>query len=194
MILTAGWAVAGWWPGGATPADQPVRATQASQSRAGTGLPVPRFVSLKNHRTNVRRGPSRQYSIIWEFNRRGLPVEITREFENWRQIRDSEGSEGWVFQGMLSSHRAVLVAPWAQAPRGLKALYEKPKTSSPVVARHEPLVLATVNTCTQNWCLIKTGKVTGWVAQNDLWGVYPNEVIDSATIPSYRHALHPGIP
>lgn len=149
-----------------------------AQSRSGTGLPVPRFVSLKSSRTNVRRGPSRQYPISWEFNRRGLPVEITREFENWRQIRDSEGSEGWIFQGMLSGHRAVLVAPWDRQTGALKTLYREPAATSTVVARLEPSVLATIKSCARGWCQIKTGTVNGWVAQGDLWGVYPQEVIN----------------
>lgn len=183
VILATGWAVAVLWPGGQTPAARanPVNTEKPRKTVSilkGTGLPLPRFVSLKNSRTNVRRGPDRSYPIAWEFNRRGLPVEITREYENWRQIRDSEGAEGWIFQGMLTSHRSVLVAPWDRDSGTLKTLYREPRTASTVVARLEPWVLASVKQCNAGWCSIQAGKVRGWVPQGDLWGVYPKEIIE----------------
>ncbi|MFV2092083.1 MAG: SH3 domain-containing protein [Hyphomicrobiales bacterium] len=183
VVLAAGWAVAGLWPGRQVSAAKakPVITEKSRNSASllkGTGLPLPRFVSLKNTRTNVRRGPNSSYPIAWEFNRRGLPVEITREYENWRQIRDSEGAEGWIFQGMLTSHRSVLVAPWDRDSGTLKTLYQEPRTASTVVARLEPRVLASVKQCNAGWCSIQAGKVRGWVPQGDLWGVYPKEIIE----------------
>ena len=77
-----------------------------------SGLALPRFVSLKADKINVRRGPSSEHQVAWVFQRKGLPVEITAEFENWRRIRDSDGDEGWVYQSMLSGKRMALVAPW----------------------------------------------------------------------------------
>src|SRR5438876_886029 len=76
---------------------------------AEKNLPVPRFVSLRSEQVNVRTGPGERYPIEWVFTRRDLPVEIVAEFENWRKIRDSEGSEGWVHQRMLAGRRSVLV-------------------------------------------------------------------------------------
>ena len=89
-------------PGGAA-AQDPAR---------GTGLPLPRFVSLKSDDVNVRRGPGQEYDVAFTFVRAGLPVEITQEFDNWRKIRNSEGAEGWVFHSLLSGKRTALVAPW----------------------------------------------------------------------------------
>ena len=57
-------------------------------------------MSLKADKINVRRGPSSEHQVAWVYQRRGLPVEITAEFENWRRIRDSDGDEGWVYQSM----------------------------------------------------------------------------------------------
>src|SRR5687768_7204699 len=62
---------------------------------AGTGLPVPRFVSLKAGRVNVRIGPGEAYKIAWVFTRPGLPIEIIQEYDTWRRIRDSDGTVGW---------------------------------------------------------------------------------------------------
>src|SRR6476619_7352914 len=69
----------------------------AEDKSRGTGLPLPRFVSLKSNDVNVRRGPGQEYDVAYTYVRAGLPVEITQEFDNWRKIRDSDGVEGWVF-------------------------------------------------------------------------------------------------
>jgi SH3-like domain-containing protein len=77
---------------------------------ATSGLPVPRFVSLKPDRVTVRGGPTRDHEIAFVFTRSGLPVEITAESDNWRRIRDWEGAEGWVYHSLLSGRRTALVA------------------------------------------------------------------------------------
>ena len=45
-----------------------------------TGLPLPRYASLKTDRVNLREGPSKDHATKWVFQRAGLPVEITAEF------------------------------------------------------------------------------------------------------------------
>ena len=97
-----------------------------------TGLPLPRFVSLKASRVNVRIGPSNEHAVKWIFVRAGLPVEIVQEFENWRRIRDSSGAEGWVYHGLLSGRRTALVAPWQNAEP--TALYVRGDATSTVKA------------------------------------------------------------
>ena len=47
---------------------------------SASGLPVPRYVSLKSDRVNLREGPSKDHRTSWVFQRAGLPVEITAEF------------------------------------------------------------------------------------------------------------------
>src|SRR5919109_2823519 len=76
-----------------------------------SGLPMPRFVSLKPDRVNVRGGPTRDHEVTFVYTRAGLPVEITAESDNWRRIRDWEGSEGWVYHSMLSGRRTAVVNP-----------------------------------------------------------------------------------
>ena len=41
-----------------------------------TNLPLPRFVSLKVDKGNVRRGPSRAHQIDWVFQAKGMPLEV----------------------------------------------------------------------------------------------------------------------
>ena len=142
-----------------------------------SGLPVPRYVSLKSDRVNLREGPSKDHRTTWIFERAGLPVEITAEFETWRKVRDSEGSEGWVLHSLLSGRRTALVTPWKKDGPPV-VLFAKPGDESSVVARLEPNVLANVRSCDKTWCRVNGTGFDGFVKQADLWGVYPNEVIE----------------
>jgi SH3-like domain-containing protein len=142
---------------------------------ASSGLPVPRYVSLKADKVNVRGGPSRDHDVAWVFTRAGIPVEITAESENWRRIRDAEGAEGWVFHSLLSGRRTVLVSPSTKAADF--PLYERPDTGTRVIAKLEPRVLGTVRSCDRKWCRIFGAGFDGFIEQHLLWGVYPNEVV-----------------
>jgi SH3-like domain-containing protein len=153
------------------------RAGGAAQKQAAGGQPVPRFVSLKSDEVNVRRGPGWDHSVTWVFRRAGLPVEVLAEFESWRQVRDSEGATGWVFSTLLSGHRTSLVAPGAAA-KGAVPLYDKPSASSSVRANLESGLLVNIKSCDGRWCSVVVNDASGWIDQNLLWGVYPNEVIE----------------
>src|SRR3712207_9350670 len=87
----------------------PARAVGEASAGKVTGLPVPRYVSLKTDRVNLREGPSKDHRTAWVFQRAGLPVEITAEYETWRRIRDSEGTEGWVLHSLLSGRRTAQI-------------------------------------------------------------------------------------
>jgi SH3-like domain-containing protein len=143
---------------------------------AASGLPVPRYVSLKPDRVTVRGGPNRDHEIAFVFTRAGLPVEITAESDNWRRIRDWEGSEGWVYHSLLSGRRTALVS--AKQKDELVPLYDKADADSDLVARLQPGVLASVKHCSGTWCRIFGTGFDGWIVQDRLWGVYPNEKID----------------
>jgi len=141
-----------------------------------SGLPVPRFVSLKPGKVNVRAGPTKDNDVTWVYTRAGLPVEITAESENWRRIRDWEGAEGWVYHSMLSGRRTAVVK--TKEKDGLLALRAKPDPSAEVIANLQSGVLGTVKSCTGQWCRIVGHGFEGWVVQERLWGVYPNEKVE----------------
>ncbi len=126
-----------------------------------TKLPMPRFVSLKADSVTLREGPNRDHPVKWIFKRAGLPVEITAEFEQWRRIRDSDGTEGWVLQNLLSGRRTALVAPWSK--EAALPLFERPDESSTVVARLAPRVLASIHDCSHNWCRLKSDRFDGYM-------------------------------
>src|SRR5262249_45777497 len=158
--------------------------TCAAAARAagelGTGtksrLPLPRFVSLKPDRVNVRGGPTRDHEVAYVYTRAGMPVEIIAESDNWRRIRDWEGAEGWVYHAMLSGRRTAVVTPKVKTE--LVPLRAKADEGADVVARVQSGVLATVKRCTGTWCRIVGTGFDGWVVQEQLWGVYPHETID----------------
>jgi SH3-like domain-containing protein len=143
---------------------------------AEKGLPVPRFVTLRAEPVNVRTGPGERYPIDWVFNRKDLPVEIVAEFENWRRIRDSDGTEGWVYHSMLSGKRTAAVQ--LKAKSDLAPLYAKPDAHSGETARLQSGVLGSVRHCTGSWCRFVGDGFDGWIAQDQLWGVYPDEKIE----------------
>jgi len=143
---------------------------------SASGLPVPRFVSLKPDKVNVRGGPTRDHEVAWQYTRSGLPVEITAESDNWRRIRDWEGSEGWVYHSMLSGRRTARVT--AKVKDELVTLHAKGDAGAPVIARLQRGVVASVKQCTGTWCRIQGAGYDGWIAQERLWGVYPNEKVE----------------
>lgn len=157
---------------GVTLAAGTVRAAEDGSS----GLPVPRFVSLKADKVNVRNGPSRDQDVAWVFSRSGLPVEVTAEFETWRRIRDADGSEGWVYHSMLSLRRTALVAPWLKGKT--VPLRAEANADGKLVANLEPGVLGTIKSCDGKFCRLVGEGFDGYVQQSQLFGVYPNEKVD----------------
>ena len=151
-------------------------ASPAAGPSSQTRLPIPRFVSLKSDRVNVRKGPSADQAIVWVFSRAGLPVEIIAESDNWRRVRDSEGADGWVFHGLLSGRRTVLVSPWTKTPENVP-LYSRKSTSAGTVAELAPSVLGNVLSCDGEWCELAIDDYSGFVQQDKLWGVYRGEVV-----------------
>ncbi len=141
-----------------------------------SGLPVPRFVSLKSDRVNVRAGPTKDQAVGWVYTRAGLPMEITAEFENWRRVRDWEGAEGWVYHSLLSGRRTGVVV--TKVKDELVPLYEKPDAHSALAAKLQAGVLGSVKRCDGTWCRLVGDGFDGWIEQERLWGVYPGEKLE----------------
>src|SRR5437764_3842437 len=141
-----------------------------------SGLPVPRYVSLKSDHVNVRAGPTKDNDVAWVYTRSGLPVEITAEFENWRRVRDSEGAEGWVYHSLLSGRRTAVVT--MKSKNELEPLYDRADPDSAVAARLQAGVVTQVKRCTSNWCHVLGNGFDGWIQQERLWGVYSDEQVN----------------
>ncbi|MGO3929014.1 SH3 domain-containing protein [Rhodopseudomonas pseudopalustris] len=143
---------------------------------SASGLPIPRYVSLKSDHVNVRAGPTKDNDVAWVYTRSGLPVEITAEFENWRRVRDSEGAEGWVYHSLLSGRRTAVVT--MKNKDELAPIYDRADPKSAVAARLQVGVVAQIKQCASGWCRITGNGFDGWIQQERLWGVYADEKVN----------------
>ncbi len=148
---------------------------QEQADEGETGLTIPRFVSLRSNHINARSGPGSRYPIEWVYMQKSAPVEIIAEFELWRKIKDWQGSESWVHKSMLSGKRFVKVT----AP-GENNLYAKDDYKSKIIARVEDEVVGEIKKCPVNtdFCLISFEGAEGWMPRQNLYGIYPDEIID----------------
>lgn len=145
---------------------------RAETEQGESGLPIPRFVSLRADEVNIRTGPGSRYPVEWTYQRRNMPVEVISEFDVWRKIRDWEGTEGWVNKAMLSSRRTVLVTG------EVRALRRDRSAAATAIARLEPGVIARVLKCEGEWCKIEAGGYEGWILRTEAWGTRPDEKIE----------------
>ena len=128
--------------------------TKPADTVAASGLPLPRYASLKFDRVNLRSGPGTEYPTVWVYRKAGLPLEITKEYEAWRQVRDAEGANGWVLQSSLSGRRTALVEPWApkaDATPPQVALRSGTSEKARLIANVEAGVIANVMSCDGTW-------------------------------------------
>ena len=153
-----------------------VKQAAVESGEKSAALPVPRFVSLKSDKVNVRKGPSTDQAIVWVFSRAGLPVEVIAESDNWRRVRDSEGADGWVFHSLLSARRTALITPWSKGDERVP-LYSSNSTGSRAVAELQSGVLGNVLSCDGEWCNVSVDDYSGYVQQDKLWGVYKGEEV-----------------
>lgn len=156
-------------------------ANEQPRSRLGaSGLPLPRYVSLKSDKVNIRKGPGIDYRIVWVFRRAGLPVEVLKEYQGWRQIRDADGGTGWVYGPMLSGRRTALVLPWkVGAKRRVQTeLWPQRGGKSRALAYVQAGVLVNIKRCDGAWCEVHVGDLQGFIKQNKLWGIYPGEQLN----------------
>ena len=142
-----------------------------------SGLPLPRFVSLKSGRVNSRIGPGLHYAVNWLYMKSGLPMEIIQEYDNWRRVRDSDGSEGWINQSLLSGRRTAITAPWQRGKDARLTLLAEPDKEASTVAIVEPGVVGTIKQCNGEWCEMTFDGHTGWIAQTLVWGAYPGVLV-----------------
>lgn len=132
-----------------------------------TGLPMPRFVSMKASEGYARRGPSSTHRIDWVFKRRNMPLLLVDEYGQWRRVQDREGAGGWMHYSLLSGNRSVIVEPEQLELR------RRPSLDARVSARLATGVVAWLGECKAGWCALEVQGAEGWAEQAALWGVSP---------------------
>ena len=138
-----------------------------------TNLPLPRFVSMRAESANARRGPSLDQRVDWEFVRRGLPLEITAEYGQWRRVRDAEALGGWVHNALLSGVRTALVQ--GEAPVALRA---GPTEEGGGAGDGGAGGGRAARGLRGAWCEIAAGGVEGWLPRAAIWGVGADETVE----------------
>jgi SH3-like domain-containing protein len=128
-----------------------------------SGLPVPRYSSLRYDEVNGRAGPSRDYPVQWTYERAGLPVIIVRESQDWRKIRDPMGDEVWVNKSQLAGERTVITVE-------ASAIRRAADSKSEHVARFEAGAILQLAECRSAWCRVEAEGRKGWVLRSELWG------------------------
>ena len=138
----------------------------------GSGLKIPRMVSLKNSLVFMRSGPGTDYPIKFEFKKKKYPMKIIAEFYNWRQVVTSDNITGWVATHLLSSFKTSLILETT-------FLKNNPSTQSKSLAKLLPKLLIEIKKCNAEWCkviIIKNDKFVGWVKKDFIWEPTKNNI------------------
>jgi SH3-like domain-containing protein len=140
-------------------ADKADRPTQS-------GLPVPRYVSLKFDTVNARSAPGDDARLLWVYHARGLPVQVVAETTDWRRICDPERGLAWVHRRTTDGRRMAM-----RLKPGPLAMHAKADASSRTVAYLAHRALAELDRCNKDgWCKLKAGHASGWVPASEVWG------------------------
>jgi SH3-like domain-containing protein len=142
-----------------------------------SGLPVPRYVSLKFDKVNARAGPGDDHRLLWIYRVRGLPLQVVAETAEWRRVCDPDGALAWVHRRTTDGRRMALNTAAAAAP-----LRARPRETSRVVAYLKPQALARLERCDADWCRVSADDASGWVRAGELWGT--TEAIQCRSGPS----------
>jgi len=154
MVLT-GWAIsAGAWA-------QAPRVTPS-------GLPVPRYVSLKYGSVNARSGPDEAHRLLWTYKAKGLPVQVVAETREWRRICDPMGGLAWVHKRTTDGRRTAMRIQ--DAPLALRS---HPRADARVSAYLRGVSVASLDKCDKGWCRLKAGGAAGWAPEREVWGAAP---------------------
>lgn len=150
---------------------EPAPDAKESAEDKGTGLPLPRFAALRFEEVNVRTGPGSRYPIRWVYKRKGMPVEITEEFGDWRKLRDIMGDEGWSHKTQLTGNRSIIL-------REDTTLQRYPEADAPPMLKAHKGVTARLLECNVDWCEVQIQSYKAWLPKKRIWGVYPQETLE----------------
>jgi SH3-like domain-containing protein len=156
--------------------------TEAIANETGilTGLPIPRYVSLKSNEIKIRIGPGKKYQTSHVYECINYPVKIIAEFDNWRKIEDINQTQGWVHQSLLSGARYVIITDNEFIIRkdlinklsdNQSLIFKAPDENSPPILKIEFGVLAKIMKCEKFWCKVIIQNYKGWIRKANIWGV-----------------------
>ena len=122
------------------------------------------FLSLKKNKVNVRYGPSFDSDVKYVYKKINLPLKQIDKKENFRRIIDMKNNSGWIHVSQLKNNNSVISTD-------LKILFKKPSSFAKPIAQLKKGRLLIIKECKKKWCSVETGKFTGWVDKENLWGI-----------------------
>ena len=125
---------------------------------------LPYWASISVDEARMRKGPSPDVPVTWEYRRKDLPVKVVARFETWRKIEDPDGTTGWMAARLLSRTRTAIVTG------GIRPMREAPNVSAAVAYRAEPGVVGRITDCKEGWCRLDVGGRKGWIEVDHIWG------------------------
>ena len=131
---------------------------------AQSDVELPYWASISVDEARMRKGPSPDVPVTWEYRRKDLPVRVIARFETWRKIEDPDGTQGWMAARLLSRTRTAIVTG------GIRPMREEPSVSAAVAYRAEPGVVGRITDCKNGWCRIDVGGRKGWIETDHIWG------------------------
>ena len=125
---------------------------------------LPYWASISVDEARMRKGPSPDVPVIWEYRRKDLPVKVVARFETWRKIEDPDGTQGWMAARLLSRTRTAIVTG------DIRPLREAASASAAVAYRAEPGVVGRITECADGWCRFDVKGRSGWIQTDHIWG------------------------
>ena len=130
-----------------------------------SGLPVPRYVTLKFDEVNARAGPGDDHKLLWVYHAKGLPLQIVAETAEWRRVCDPDGALSWLHKRTVDGRQSAMRLQATPLP-----LHTQPRDSAAVVAYLAPRAVAGLDKCQKGWCRLRSGQVDGWAPAAEIWG------------------------
>jgi len=125
---------------------------------------LPYWASISVDEARMRKGPSPDVPVTWEYRRKDLPVKVIARHETWRKIEDPDGTQGWMAARLLSRTRTAIVTG------GIRPLRASASGSASIAYRAEAGVVGRITDCKNGWCLIDVKGRKGWIEAGHIWG------------------------
>lgn len=122
------------------------------------------MVSVARSKVNMREGPGRKYTILWELGQ-GYPLRVIERKGNWLKVKDFENDSGWVLGKLVNKKPHVVVKKERINMRSGPGVTYKIVGGSAYgevlrTMRHD-----------KGWVRVEHDNgVTGWVRKDLVWG------------------------
>ena len=127
------------------------------------------MVAIAGEDVNMRSGPGTKNEVLWKMGT-GFPLEVVKRSGDWLQVKDFEGSTGWVQKNTVNTAQHVVVRANKGTDKTINVRSE-PSRKAGVVAQAKYGVVFKKLAKKGDWVQVEHGEgVTGWIESSLLWG------------------------